>query len=332
MAATSTDDAYWSLTGNAGTNIAENFLGTTDDRPMAIRVNDERVMKYIPGEDYTGEYNDMTCPSIIGGHKNNSLADGVNGAFIGGGGWLDSDSDARNKVSGDFGAIVGGYNNRAGGTAFVGGGERNHASGSFSAIPGGLGNTASGSYSFAAGVASVASGSGSFAIGRGAEVTHTNSFLWVSREGNWSANSAADYGFKVLADGGIILRSGEGVCVNCDDAGSFALAVNGKIGAREIVVTSVNPWPDYVFEEDYTLLPLADLEELLKTNKHLPGVPSAAAVAEDGIALGAMQARLLEKVEELTLYMIELNRENQELKTRVNDLEVDQNSSPSVNQ
>jgi hypothetical protein len=61
-----------------------------------------------------------------------------------------------------------------------------------------------------------------------------------------------------------------------------------------------------------------DLEKFIKTNRHLPGIPNAEEVANNGIELGDMQARMLQKIEELTLYIIELKKENEEIKKMVN--------------
>ncbi|WP_167335443.1 hypothetical protein [Pedobacter kyungheensis] len=87
------------------------------------------------------------------------------------------------------------------------------------------------------------------------------------------------------------------------------LAVNGKIRAKEIKVEASN-WPDYVFEEDYKVGTLEGLESYIKTNKHLPEVPNAKEVEANGVALGEMNKLLLKKIEELTLYVIELKKEN----------------------
>jgi hypothetical protein len=70
------------------------------------------------------------------------------------------------------------------------------------------------------------------------------------------------------------------------------------------VVESVDQWPDYVFEPDYAMPSLKEVDAFVKRNRHLPGVPSQQTVAERGIEVGNMQAVLLEKVEELTLYTI----------------------------
>ena len=98
------------------------------------------------------------------------------------------------------------------------------------------------------------------------------------------------------------------------------LAVNGTITAKEVVVTSTG-WPDYVFDADYELMPLHEVEVYIQTHGHLPTVPSASDVEANGLALGEMQGTLMQKVEELTLYMIELKKENEAIRARVARLE-----------
>jgi hypothetical protein len=71
------------------------------------------------------------------------------------------------------------------------------------------------------------------------------------------------------------------------------------------VVVEAQPWPDYVFEKGYKLMPVKELEGYVKTNKHLPGIPDAQTVSDKGISVGEMNAQLIKKVEELTLYIIE---------------------------
>ena len=95
--------------------------------------------------------------------------------------------------------------------------------------------------------------------------------------------------------------------------GSYKLAVEGKIGARGIDV-KVGSWADFVFEKDYALNPLTEVASFIEKNKHLPDVPSEAEVLEKGIDLAKMDAILLRKIEELTLYVIELKKENEALK------------------
>ncbi|WP_316810307.1 hypothetical protein [Pedobacter heparinus] len=85
------------------------------------------------------------------------------------------------------------------------------------------------------------------------------------------------------------------------------LSVNGKIRAHEIKVETAN-WPDYVFTKDYQLLSLQQTEQHIKEKGHLPGIPSAAEAKSNGIDLGEMNAKLLQKIEELTLHLIEQNK------------------------
>lgn len=94
------------------------------------------------------------------------------------------------------------------------------------------------------------------------------------------------------------------------------LAVNGEILAKSVRVNTSNTyWPDYVFGNDYNLMSLRELEQYVNSHKHLPGIPSAQEVEEQGdVDLGAMNALLLEKVEELTRYVIDLQNQIDELK------------------
>jgi hypothetical protein len=95
------------------------------------------------------------------------------------------------------------------------------------------------------------------------------------------------------------------------------LTVAGTIHAEEVIVDSSVPQPDYVFEDNYELKTLEELETFIRVNKHLPGIPSAAEVEDKGLNAGEMQTKLLEKIEELTLYAIEFKKENERLKAVV---------------
>jgi len=92
------------------------------------------------------------------------------------------------------------------------------------------------------------------------------------------------------------------------------LRVNNLLCAKEIKVQLNSTWPDYVFYKDYNLLPLSEVEQFINENHHLPNIPSAAEVEENGINIGEMNAKLLLKVEELTLYILDLQKQINELK------------------
>lgn len=100
-------------------------------------------------------------------------------------------------------------------------------------------------------------------------------------------------------------------------AAGYLLSVNGKIMAEEVRVELDASWPDYVFEEHYNLTPLSQLEKFIRINKHLPNIPSAGQVKDQGLNLGDMNRLLLEKIEELTLYIIQQDKKISALQEKV---------------
>lgn len=100
-----------------------------------------------------------------------------------------------------------------------------------------------------------------------------------------------------------------------DGSETYRLSVKGKVRAEEVKV--YNTWADYVFASNYDLKPLAKVEEYIAQNGHLPNVPSAKEITEKGLELGEMAKIQQEKIEELTLYLIEQNKEIEELKSQM---------------
>lgn len=99
------------------------------------------------------------------------------------------------------------------------------------------------------------------------------------------------------------------------------LSVNGRIVANELVCVSIDSWADFVFAEDYKLPSLEEVEQHIQEHKHLPEIPSAAEVSKQGVNVVEMQAKLLQKVEELTLYVIEQNKKINEQNKKIGVLE-----------
>jgi hypothetical protein len=172
IAATGGGGTGWSLTGNAGTTPGTNFLGTTDNQRLEIKVNNDRVFRLEPT---------LGSPNVIGGAVENNVTAGVEGATIGGGG----ESGLPNRVTDTNGTVGGGHDNQAGDgagpvddrvAATVGGGESNTASGSFSTVSGGAVNSASGDLG---------------TVGGGLENSVTDNFGTVA---GGSANRAGDNG------------------------------------------------------------------------------------------------------------------------------------------
>ena len=126
--------------------------------------------------------------------------------------------------------------------------------------------------------------------------------------------------FRINEEGNIVISSGN-VGIGTDDAKGYKLAVNGDAMFTKVKVKSYGSWPDYVFDEQYKLQNLAELETYVRKNKHLPEVPSAQEVEREGVNLGDNQAILLKKIEELTLHLIEMNQRVIEMDKRVQQLE-----------
>lgn len=153
--------------------------------------------------------------------------------------------------------------------------------------------------------------------------------------------SGADWKFKAVNGGGFKIRDNAfGLDVIVIEGNSAAnviyinaagnlglgttaptekLSVNGNIKCKQVEVT-LSGWSDFVFDEGYQLMPIAEVEAFIEQNNHLPGVPSATEVISNGVNLGEMDAILLKKIEELTLYVIDLKKENDFLKDEINKL------------
>ncbi|MES2774123.1 MAG: hypothetical protein V4722_08055 [Bacteroidota bacterium] len=101
-------------------------------------------------------------------------------------------------------------------------------------------------------------------------------------------------------------------------ADGYKLAVTGKIICEEVRIKLNTAWPDYVFDEQYKMPTLSDLGHFIKTNKHLPNIPPAKEMEKEGIDVGIMQKKMMEKIEELTLYILQQQEQINELKKQVN--------------
>lgn len=141
-------------------------------------------------------------------------------------------------------------------------------------------------------------------------------------EMRWESGSTDYFEFKAADTGEVPLRlsSAGKVGINTDCiSGTHSLFIEGSAIAEEIFVQLKSTWCDYVFEDDYYLRPLAEVEDYIKDNGHLPNIPSAAEIEETGIPLGEMERLLTEKVEELTLYIIQMQKEIDTLKKEIKD-------------
>jgi hypothetical protein len=115
-----------------------------------------------------------------------------------------------------------------------------------------------------------------------------------------------------------ILNDGKIKIGNVTTPGNYKLYVEDGILAErvKVAVEGSSYWADYVFKDDYKLMPLKELENYIKKNNHLPNIPTTEEVLDKGIDLGKMDAKLLMKIEELTLYIIELQNRITQLENK----------------
>lgn len=148
----------------------------------------------------------------------------------------------------------------------------------------------------------------------------------TSSEGSWTpANSVSgdpgpgyDVMFEqVILDNQYVMGSAG---IGTMDTQGYKLAVAGPMVAESVKVKLQNTWPDYVFDQGHQLLSLSELETYVLKNKHLPDLPSAGQVAKDGLDLADMNGKLLKKIEELTLYIIQLKNDNDRQQAEINSL------------
>lgn len=141
----------------------------------------------------------------------------------------------------------------------------------------------------------------------------------------WQVGVANCYS-QISWQNGITLRTDGSVGIGTDETFGFKLAVNGGIACKnDVFLTQTDlAWPDYVFAKNYTLIPLLELEKQIDSLGHLPQMPSAQEVEEKGLSLGTVTTTVVQKVEELTLYAIEQQKQLDELK-RQNELLQKQN-------
>lgn len=238
-------------------------------------------------------------------------------------------------------SIATGINSIASGLYSVSMGSTTTASGNssfavgFNTIASGIQSTslgyytkAQGSYSTAIGNRTTASGNTTLAIGYNTTAQSFSSFVlgqyniapgtysttsWVPTDplfviGNGTSTTARNNALTVLKNGNVLIDKATQV------NSTYKLDVNGKMRALEIVVNTTGA--DFVFEKDYELMPLNVLEQKIKADKHLPEIASAAEMQENGVGLGELNIKLLQKTEELTLYIIELNNRIEELERK----------------
>lgn len=356
----------WSLTGNPNTTPGPNFLGTTDDVALEVRVNSQRALRLEPT---------ASTPNLIGGYGGNSVAGGVAGATIGGGGQASAVNQATadfatigggegnaalsfaatigggetNAVLGFAATVGGGANNVAGNVAgnanfatvgggiantasnehaTVGGGIANTASGKRATVPGGNENTAAGDYSFAAGRRAKANNDGCFVWGDSteADVACSNNDRWVAR-----------------ASGGVYFYTNAGLTsgMYLSAGGSSWNAVSNRerkenlapVNVQELVArlaeVPITTW-NYSSQDAAIrhIGPMAEDFNALIDGLGGEGEDYINTLDADGVALAAIQG-LYQLVQEQEGQIAALQQQNADLEARLAALEVAMQRWPS---
>ncbi len=143
--------------------------------------------------------------------------------------------------------------------------------------------------------------------------------------GNKDGSGEGDVNFRTYSDAegylDIMVVKGNGNVGIGTASPDSKLTVKGNIHTEEITIDLSVPAPDYVFTKDYDLLTIEEVQQHIKEKGHLPNIPSAKEMETHGVALGIMNMKLLEKIEELTLYVIEQHKEVNTLRKKVEQLE-----------
>ncbi len=123
--------------------------------------------------------------------------------------------------------------------------------------------------------------------------------------------NGTDYGPHIIVD-----RNDGDVAIGENFATGYKLSVDGKVACEEVRVALQADWPDYVFASDYKLRSIKDMESFIQENHHLPNIPAADEIEASGLEMGEMQRKMMEKIEELSLYIIDLQKQIEELKSQ----------------
>lgn len=332
------DANNWGISGNAGLSAA-NFIGTTDAVPLNFKVNGYK----------SGLISVASTNTHFGYASGNSGGSGTENTGFG---WLSllsyttgygntayGNQTLQKTTTGQLNLAVGGFSlqNNIGGFGNVGLGYAtliNNVSGNNNVAIGAdalYSNTTSGNIAIGRSALTTlttgannlaigyqagnsANGSNNIFLGTQAGFSETGSNkLYITPSNTTQPTIYGDFSANFVSIGNnITLAKRDAIAT----AGSYGLLVEKGILTEKLKVATIASadWADYVFDEKYKMLSLEEVEKFVKANKHLPNVPSAEEMSKNGLDIVTSDSKLLEKIEELTLYMIEMNKEIKALK------------------
>lgn len=325
----------WSLTGNAATSPGTNFIGTTDLQSLRFKVGNVNsglidltaqqltYFGYGSGQNNsTGNFN-----TGIGFKTLNSNTTGNHNVAIGKQSLLVSNGSFNSGMgSNTLLSNTTGSNNLAMGYAAL---QSNTTGNQNTGIGfGSLFHNTTGSFNVAIGpdAGRFKNGTGNIYIGRQAglasSLTTEDNSLYISNSSTENPLIKGNFSQNTLK---INSKTTGYLAVGDFDAGApmptptgYRLIVQDGILTEKVkvAVKTTIDWADYVFEDNYKLMPLSEVEQYTIENKHLPNVPSAETMSKDGLDIGQTSKMFMEKIEELTLYIIQLNKEIESLKKK----------------
>ncbi len=152
----------------------------------------------------------------------------------------------------------------------------------------------------------------SFSYGSSGKIFAFGAYGFGNDSLNYGYIGGSDTSPLVYTHPWMVFKPNGSVGIGTTNPGNYKLAVDGVLAARQMKVTKAS-WADFVFTPGYKMLTLIDLEKFIKERSHLPEIPTTDQVTKDGIDLGEMDEKLLQKIEELTLYLIDEHKRNNQL-------------------
>ncbi len=306
----------WGLAGNSGTNPASNFIGTTDNQPFIIKSAGQTIAHFaygFPSNIYIGTNFNRVGIGVLGtGAPTHTLEVGLADLFGGSQGVL--------GIRGT--SYMSHFNYGVNEDVYIRGGKAG-SNVVLSDIPG-LGNVAIGTSTPDANTKLTLQTPGDYStalsIRNPSGSAIFNTYIGGPINGNTislGTPGAMPIAFYTNSANRMFITASGLVGIGTDNPDPlYLLSVNGRIRAKEVRINT--GWADYVFEAGYDLRPLPEVEAFIKLHKHLPGIQNAATLQKEGVDISAMQTKMMEKIEELTLYLIDANKQieklNQEIK------------------